>query len=182
MNANLSTKIPGLRTKSSAKCLRSLPREPAQPRLHRRGDVPAGGPREAGRRATAPRGGGLPGPRRLPAWSGWLMAAAALLLCGLGLREWQHQREVDESLRRIAELRGQYQELASQIAELKEEAAGGSRPVVYLGGNHEVDLVLDLDRLAAAQKNPQPPDPAERQKAKEELTRLYQEGGNTPLY
>lgn len=156
--------------------LRSLPREAARPGFG--AGVMA---RIAAREA---RGGELlafPGRRRLPSWSGWLMAAAALLLCGLGLREWQHRREVDESLRRIAELRGQYEALAGQIAALKKEAAD-SRPVVYLGGNHEVDLVLDLGKLAEARKNPQPPDPAERRKVKEELTRLYQEGGDTPLY
>lgn len=181
MNANRDEN-PRLSDDQLGELLRSLPREPASPgftagvmaRLAVREGQPPG---PASGEIVA-----FSGPRRLPAWSGWLMAAAALLVCGLGLREWQHRREIDESLRRIAELRGQYQELASQIAELKEEASGGSRPVVYLGGNREVDLVLDLGRLAAAQKNPQPPDPAERQKAKEELTRLYQEGGNTPLY
>lgn len=176
MNAN-QHENPRLSDDQLGAALRSLPREAASP-----GFTAAVMARLAARENRNAEVVAFPGQRRLPAWSGWLMAAAALLLCGLGLREWQHQRELDDSLRRIAELRGQYQELAGQIAELKKEAAGGSRPVVYLGGNREVDLVLDLDRLAAAQKNPQPPDPAERQKAKEELNRLYREGGNTPLY
>lgn len=118
--------------------------------------------------------------RRLPGWSGWLVAAAALLLVGLGLREWQHQRDLQESLRRIAELRGQYQELASELKALREEAA--ARPVVYLGGNENVDLVLDLGHLAEARKKPTADDPESRRKAREELERLYREGDRKPLY
>lgn len=118
--------------------------------------------------------------RRLPGWSGWLVAAAALLLVGLGLREWQHQRELEESMRRIAELRGQFQELASELKALREEAA--ARPVVYLGGNENVDLVLDLGHLAEARKNPASADPESRRKAREELEKLYREGGSRPLY
>lgn len=118
--------------------------------------------------------------RRLPGWSGWLVAAAALLLVGLGLREWQHQRDLQESLRRIAELRGQYQELASELKALREEAA--ARPVVYLGGNENVDLVLDLGHLAEARKKPTTDDPESRRKAREELEKLYREGDRQPLY
>lgn len=122
-----------------------------------------------------------PAGRRLPVWSGVLVAAAALLLCGLGLREWQHQREIEESMRRIAELRGQYQELASELASLRQEAAS-SRPVVYMGGNRQVDLVLDLGRIAAAQKDPQAVDPEARRQARQELERLSKEGSGSPLY
>lgn len=120
-----------------------------------------------------------PAGRRLSGFTGWLVAAAALLLVGLGLREWQHRRDIDESMRRIAELRGQYQELASELKALREEAA--ARPVVYLGGNENVDLVLDLGHLAAGTKQ-NPPDPETRRKAREELEKLYREGGNQPLY
>lgn len=123
----------------------------------------------------------FPGGRRLPGWPGWLMAAAALLLFGLGVREWQHRRDLEESMKRIAELRGQYQELASELQDLRREAAS-ARPVVYVGGNEQVDLVVDLAKLAEKRKDPQAADPAARRQAQEELALLYQKGGGAPVY
>jgi hypothetical protein len=119
--------------------------------------------------------------RRLPSWSGWLMAAAALLVVGLGLREWQHRQEVDETLRRIAELRGQYQELASELDELRRENAT-SRPVVYVGGTENVDFVVDLARLSEKQKDPAKDDAESRRKAQEELAKLYAAAPGRPVY
>lgn len=120
--------------------------------------------------------------RPFPVWSGWVMAAAALLLLGLGVREWQHRREAFEAMQRIAELRGQYQELSRELAELRHEAAARSeRPVVFLGGNEKVDLVLDLGRLAEAQKKLEE-DPEARRKAKEELDSLYRQGEGAKIY
>lgn len=119
--------------------------------------------------------------RRLPSWSGWLMAAAALLAVGLGFREWQHRQEVEETMRRIAELRGQYQELASELDDLRRESAR-SRPVVYVGGTDKVDFVVDLERLSENKKDPQKADAESRKKAQEELARLYAEGPGRPVY
>lgn len=47
----------------------------------------------------------------------------------------------------LEEIRRQQAELARELAELKELAAA-DLPLVYLGGDEETDLVLDLDRLA----------------------------------
>lgn len=84
-------------------------------------------------------------------------------------------------MKRIAELRGQYQELASELEDLRRSAAQ-ARPVFYVGGNEQVDLVVDLARLAEARKDPQAADPAARRKAEEELALLYRKGGGAPVY
>ncbi len=121
--------------------------------------------------------------RRFRAWPGWVMAAAALLVFGLGIREWQHRREAFDSMQRIAELRGQFQELSRELDALRQEAAKGQQKVVFLGGNENVDLVLDLGRLAAAaQKDAPAQDPAALRKAREELARLYVKGEDSKLY
>lgn len=124
----------------------------------------------------------FPGGRRLPGWSGWLMAAAALLLLGLGMREWQHRRDVAESMQRIAELRERYEALAGELKELRREAAD-AKPVVYVGGNEKVDLVVDLAKLAEKRQDPQPADPEAKRAAQEELAKLYRQGADSaPLY
>jgi hypothetical protein len=161
--------------------LRSLPREAASEGFTEevlaraaRLPVPGAAAGEPGRVVSFP--------RRLPGWPGWLMAAAALLIFGLGMREWQHRRDVEESMRRIAELRGQYQELASELESLRREAAS-ARPVVYVGGTEQVDLVVDLAKLAEKRKDPQSEDPAARRAAQEELAELYRQGADSaPLY
>lgn len=115
---------------------------------------------------------------RRPALPLWIAVAAALILAALGAREWQHRRDQEEALRRIAELRARYEALADTLEELRMEAAA-ARPVVYLGGNEKLDLVLDLEQLADAKGQPQPMDPKTRQAMAEELSKLIREGQGT---
>lgn len=112
----------------------------------------------------------------------WISIAAALLALVVGAREWQHRREQEEAMQRIAELRTQYEILADTMAELRGQAAA-ARPVVYVGGNQDVDLVFDLSRLAgdaekASDKKPKTQQDEKAAKAlAAELAKLIQEGG-----
>jgi hypothetical protein len=74
---------------------------------------------------------------------GWA-AAAALLLVALivgGLRV--EQQQTAERASRAAELRSEHESLRRDLARLKSQAEQ-ERPVVYLGGTDQIDLVLDL--------------------------------------
>ena len=88
------------------------------------------------------------GRHQVPAW---VTAAAtmAVLVAGLwgvaaGRQAWQQQR-------RRAALQAESAALARELAALHEEVAKPA-PVLYLGGNEQVDVVLDLSalRIAAA--------------------------------
>jgi hypothetical protein len=87
--------------------------------------------------------------RRTP-WSGagprWLLAALVLLVVGLGGPElWQrHQRQ--QALERVAALEAEYSALESELSQLRRQAED-ARPLVYLGGDDEVELVVDLSRV-----------------------------------
>lgn len=75
---------------------------------------------------------------------GWA-AAATLLLVALivgGLRV-EHQQTIDERAGRAAQLRSEHESLRRDLARLKSQAEQ-ERPVVYLGGTDQIDLVLDL--------------------------------------
>jgi hypothetical protein len=75
---------------------------------------------------------------------GWA-AAAALLLVALivgGLRV-EQQQTAGERASRAAELRSEHESLQRDLARLKSQAEQ-ERPVVYLGGTDQIDLVLDL--------------------------------------
>jgi hypothetical protein len=51
-----------------------------------------------------------------------------------------------------ARLRAELEELKRQTEDLTESWAASSDPVLYVGGDDRVELVLDVDRLAAAQR------------------------------
>ena len=76
---------------------------------------------------------------------GWA-AAAALLLVALivgGLLRIEQQQTAGERANRAAVLRSEHQSLQQDLARLKSQAEQ-ERPVVYLGGTDQIDLVLDL--------------------------------------
>lgn len=50
--------------------------------------------------------------------------------------------------RRLEALRAEYQQLSRELADLKRLAADPAAPVLYLGGDEEVDVYLDLGELA----------------------------------
>ncbi|HXT21544.1 MAG TPA: hypothetical protein VN811_01650 [Thermoanaerobaculia bacterium] len=91
-------------------------------------------------------------PRRRPI-PAWVTAAAtmAVLVAGLwgvaaGRQAWQEQR-------RRAAMRAESAALARELAALHEELAEPA-PVLYLGGNEQVDVVLDLSALPIAAAAP----------------------------
>ncbi len=91
-------------------------------------------------------------PRRRPV-PAWVAAAAtvAVLLGGLwgaavGRQAWRQQQ-------RRAALREESAALARELAELHEEATKPP-PVLYLGGNEQLDVVLDLSALPMAAAAP----------------------------
>jgi hypothetical protein len=108
--------------------LRELPREHARPgftaRVLNRLDAPE--------------------PRRVPrpalAW-----AAVATMAVAITAGVWMDARrdalEARRAQRALAEIRAEHERLAQEVEELSQP------PVIYLGGNEEVDLVLDLGKV-----------------------------------
>ena len=88
-------------------------------------------------------------PRRLFT-ARWAMAAAAaaivVLALGFGWREWRHQQQRRQAVAQLEMLLAEKQELEAELRSLR-RLSSRARPVVYLGGNENVDLVLDLARL-----------------------------------
>ena len=86
--------------------------------------------------------------RRVPAWAA-AAAAVALLIAAL----WGGRAAL--KVQRTAALRSETEELARELEALR-QAAERPAPVLYLGGNEEVDLVLDLSTLPLAAAVPAP--------------------------
>ncbi len=80
----------------------------------------------------------------IPRHAGTAVAAAAVLVLTVGFswREWRQHQAAEHLQMLLAEKHALEAELAS-LQRLTEEA----HPVVYLGGDEEVDLVLDLARF-----------------------------------
>jgi hypothetical protein len=112
--------------------LRALPAEPADPAFTAR--VLA---RLASATPAPPRRG------RTRRWATAAVVVVALAGLGWGLTEHTLRRQ------RSAMLRAETAALARELAALREEAAAPP-PMIYLGGNEEVDLVLDLAALPMA--------------------------------
>ena len=73
-------------------------------------------------------------------------AAAVVLALGLGWREWRQDQAQQATVARLEPLLEETQALEEELLTLRRLTAA-ARPVVYLGGTEEVDLVLDLARL-----------------------------------
>lgn len=80
----------------------------------------------------------------------WYVAVAALLLLAVtfGVREWNHRREMRQSIERIAEMRAEYWELERELGELQEKRR--AQPVIYLGEVDGTEVVLDLSAFPDA--------------------------------
>jgi hypothetical protein len=138
---------PDLETDRLSETLRALPAEPARvgftQRVVARLDAP---PRRAAR------------PWLLQRWA-WGAATAALLILGVGAA-WRHDVEArktihaQEARRALDEIRAEHARLERELASLATEpagvVAGNEGGVVYLGGNEDVDFVVDLDHVAPA--------------------------------
>ena len=87
---------------------------------------------------------------RVPAWvtAGAAVAALVAMLWGaaVGRQSWTQQQ-------RRAELREESAALRRELEALHDEAAKKS-PVLYLGGNEQLDVVLDLSTLPIAAAAP----------------------------
>ena len=90
---------------------------------------------------------GLAGrPRRAtrPGAVGWAVAAALVLVALLvGRLQVEQQHAAGERATRAAELRSEHESLQQDLARLR-SLAEEERPVMYLGGTDQIDLVLDL--------------------------------------
>ena len=84
-------------------------------------------------------------------WSAIAAAAAIIaLVSGFGWQEWRHAREKQAAVARLTQLLDEKHDLEEELRTLR-RLTDEARPVVYLGGNEDVDLVLDLARLSQRQ-------------------------------
>lgn len=91
------------------------------------------------RRADSP-----PVPRPLV----WRWATAAMMVLTLVslsalVREFRDRRDLAQAKRALAEIRQEHRELQEEFEKLR-----SSSPVIYLGGNERLDVVVDTSRLA----------------------------------
>jgi hypothetical protein len=78
---------------------------------------------------------------------GWSIAAALLLVAlVVGGLEVEHQHAAAERATRAAKLRSEHQSLQLELVRLR-DLAEEDRPMMYLGGTDQVDLVLDLTSM-----------------------------------
>lgn len=115
--------------------LRALPREAARPGFRARTLARL----EAERRPASARF------RQLA----WASALAAAVVVPFWLTERAGERAARQ--RALAELRQEQQELAAELAALKQQSLEPPG-IVYLGGNEETDLVVDVVRLGREQQ------------------------------
>lgn len=120
---------------------------------HRLGDLLRELPRERARPGFTARAlQRLEAPER-PRWSPRLatagaLAAAIVLSASAGLLVNARQEAVEQARaqRALAEIRAEHRRLEREIQELDQRP-----PVVYLGGNEDVDLVLDLGKVRGSE-------------------------------
>ena len=89
--------------------------------------------------------------RRIPAWSYRLAAAATvviLLVLPMSLQRWSMSIDTgsEAMLAEIEAVRSEKVLIEKELRQLREQAAAES-PVVYIGGNEDVNLVLDVGAL-----------------------------------
>lgn len=116
-----------------SRALRSLPRERARPgftdRVLRRLEEPAKRPRL------------FPAVFRRP-----LLAAAVLLVFAVGGRGWWLHFQQQQHLARLASIESERRALLSELESIQRQVAE-ARPLVYLGGSNDIDVVVDLEHL-----------------------------------
>jgi hypothetical protein len=93
------------------------------------------------RRLEEPHRAGVP--RWRMAWAGAALLTVAVAGGGWELGQWQERRDDAEARRLVAEIKGEHARLAREVRELQEDR----RPMVYLGGDESVDVVVDLSRV-----------------------------------
>ncbi|MCP5112270.1 MAG: hypothetical protein GY953_15710 [bacterium] len=89
--------------------------------------------------------------RRIPAWSYRLAAAATvviLLVLPISLQRWSMSIDTgsEAMLAEIEAVRSEKALIEKELRQLREQATAES-PVVYIGGNEDVNLVLDIGAL-----------------------------------
>ena len=87
---------------------------------------------------------------RRPARRAPILALAASLLLAVGLfgaHSWQERREARAAAERVAAMEVEALLIQAELDALREQARQ-AYPVVYLGGDDDVDVVLDLARLS----------------------------------
>lgn len=116
--------------------LRELPAETARPgftaRVVARLDRPDGERPEKAER--------MPALRPRLAWTAALVAALGISAGMIGIRDRPAAPDRAEARRILAELKAEHSRLEQDFQELRE-------PVYYLGGNEEIDLVMDLSNV-----------------------------------
>lgn len=82
-------------------------------------------------------------------WSrGWTVFAASLAVVSvLSAWQWERQERRREWLGQVEALRQESETLGAELSDLR---AAEQAPIVYLGGDDSVDLVLDLEQLRRA--------------------------------
>ena len=128
---------------SVGRLLRELPRETARPgftqRVLARLDEPA--------RATAPRAAW-----RLRLAVATMTAVVVALVASAGVARYEHARDAArnaEARRLLQEIRAEHDRIEQELRALSEP------PVVYIGGDERLDLVVDLNRIPA-EDGPEP--------------------------
>lgn len=94
----------------------------------------------------------FPAPAR---WAALATAAALALALPLAI---DHQRAAAARDRRVRllDLARQQQSLAGELEALRQAVTAEKAPVIYLGGDDDTDLVLDLARLARLREQARP--------------------------
>jgi hypothetical protein len=88
-------------------------------------------------------------------WSrGWALFAASLVaVSAVTAWQWERRERRREWLDQVQAIRQETQSLGAELSDLR---AAERAPVVYLGGDESVDLILDLEQLQQARASQQP--------------------------
>jgi hypothetical protein len=78
------------------------------------------------------------------AWAGAALTGVVLAAGSWGFSTWRERGEAEEARRMVEQIKAEHAQLAAEVRALREER----QPVVYVGGDEDVDLVVDLSRVA----------------------------------
>lgn len=120
--------------------LRELPREQARPGFTARVLERLNLPGQAPERARRPRR-----PFRLALAGAVAAAIVTTISAGILMDRRAESIQAAEARRLLQEIRAEHGRLEQEIQELSQP------PVVYIGGNEDVDLVLDLGKVSGAE-------------------------------